>query len=207
MTSRAEYQRGMMNAVSDPEVEEVICVMASQTGKTELILNTVGYYINGEPSPMLVVEPRVEDAKALSKDRLAPMLRDTPCLQGRVSEVRVRDSGNTVLHKTFPGGHITLGGANSPAGLAMRPIRVVLCDEVDRYPPSAGSEGDPVSLARKRTSTFWNRKIIMCSTPTIEGVSRIMKAYEETDQQRYYVPCAVLSRTAIADLEASQVGR
>lgn len=190
ITARAEYQREMMDAVSDPEVEQVVAMIASQLGKTDaLILNTLGYYIDQEPSPILVVEPRVDDAKSLSKDRIAPMLRDTPCLRGKVAEARSRDSGNTTLHKTFPGGHVTLGGANSPAGLAMRPIRVLLCDEVDRYPVSAGTEGDPVSIATKRTSTFWNRKIILVSSPTEKGASRITKAYEATDQRRYFVPC------------------
>ena len=89
----------------------------------------------------------------------------------------------------FPGGALTLVGANSPAGLASRPIRLVLCDEVDRYPPSAGSEGDPIQLARKRANTFWNRKIVMVSTPTNKGASRIEEAFEDSDQRHYYVPC------------------
>lgn len=190
ITARAEYQRGMMDAVSDPANEVIVAVLASQLGKTDaLILNTLGYYIDQEPSPILVVEPRVDDAKSLSKDRVAPMLRDTPVLRGKVAEARSRDSGNTTLLKEFPGGRLTLGGANSPAGLAMRPIRVLLFDEVDRYPRSAGSEGDPVSIATKRTSTFWNRKIVMVSSPTNEGASRISDAYLETDQRRYFVPC------------------
>jgi phage terminase large subunit GpA-like protein len=117
------------------------------------------------------------------------MLRDTYVLKGLVKDPRTRDSGNTLLHKRFPGGHITMAGANSPASLASRPIRLVLCDEVDRYPVSAGTEGDPVSLAKKRTTTFWNRKILLTSTPTIKGASRIESAFEQSDQRRFYVPC------------------
>ena len=128
-------------------------------------------------------------AGAFSKDRMAPMLRDTPALRGLVKDARARDSGNTMLHKTFPGGHITMTGANSPAGLASRPIRIVLCDEIDRYPESAGTEGDPVSLARKRTATFWNSKLVLTSTPTIKDLSRIEQAYLASDQRRYWVPC------------------
>ena len=178
-----------MDAISDPANEQIVMMLGSQLGKSELLLNTIGYYIDQQPSPMLMVQPRVEDAKTFSKDRISPMLRDSPCLRGKVSEARRRDSNNTVTHKLFPGGHITLGGANSPAGLAMRPIRVVLADEVDRYPASAGTEGDPLSLAIRRTSTFWNRKIIIVSTPTIDRVSRIAQAFEETDQRRFFVPC------------------
>jgi phage terminase large subunit GpA-like protein len=117
------------------------------------------------------------------------MLRDTEVLRGLVKDPRSRDSGNTLLHKRFPGGHITMAGANSPASLASRPIRLVLCDEVDRYPISAGTEGDPVSLARKRATTFWNRKLVLTSTPTIKGTSRIESAYSQSDQKRFHVPC------------------
>lgn len=162
---------------------------SSQVGKTEILNNVVGFFISQDPSPILVVQPTLDMAQTWSKDRLAPMLRDTPILQGLVKDPRARDSGNTTLHKVFPGGHITSCGANSPSSLASRPIRIVLCDEVDRYPVSAGSEGDPVSLARKRSATFWNRKIGLFSTPTNKGNSRIEKAFEESDQREFYLPC------------------
>lgn len=163
---------------------------SAQVGKTEILNNVVGFYIAQDPSPILVVQPTLDMAQTWSKDRLAPMLRDTPALQGLVKDARARDSGNTTLHKLFPGGHITACGANSPSSLASRPIRVVLCDEVDRYPVSAGSEGDPVSLARKRSATFWNRKIAMFSTPTNKGNSRIETAFEESDKRSFYLSCS-----------------
>ena len=104
-------------------------------------------------------------------------------------EARARDSGNTLLHKTFPGGHITLTGSNSPAGLASRPIRIVFADEVDHYDASAGTEGDPINLAAKRTITFWNRKLVMMSTPTLKGLSRIESAFELSDARYFEIPC------------------
>ena len=188
-TSRAEYQRGMMDAVSDPNIETVVLMTGAQVGKTELINNVVGYHIHQDPAPMLVVQPTLEMAQTWSKDRLSPAIRDTPVLSEKIKNPRSRDSGNTTLHKVFPGGHVTACGANSPTSLASRPCRIILCDEVDRYPLSAGTEGDPVSLAKKRSTTFWNRKIIMVSTPTDKGASRIEDAYEESDKRRYFVPC------------------
>ena len=188
-TSRAEYQRGMMDAVSDPDIETVVLMTAAQIGKTELINNVVGFHIHQDPAPMLVVQPTLEMAQTWSKDRLAPAIRDTPVLSEKIGDPRSRDSGNTTLHKVFPGGHVTSCGANSPSSLASRPCRIILCDEVDRYPLSAGTEGDPVALARKRSATFWNRKIILVSTPTEKGSSRIEDAYDESDQRRYFVPC------------------
>ena len=186
-TSRAEYQRGIMDAISDINVSEVTIVASSQVGKTEIINNAIGYYIDKDPCPILLMQPTENVAKSWSTDRLMPMLRDTPCLQGKVSDSK--DSGNTVLHKSFPGGHITMVGANSAAELASRPIRVVMMDEVDRYPLSAGKEGDPVKLAIKRTTTFCNRKIVSCSTPTIAGMSKIDASFQQSDMRFFLVPC------------------
>lgn len=188
-TSRAEYQRGMMDSVSDPSVHTVVIMSSAQVGKTSIMENVIGFFIDQDPSPILVLQPTLEMGQTFSKDRLAPMLRDTPALYGKVQEVKSRDTGNTMMRKSFPGGQLTIAGANSAASLASRPIRVLLADEVDRYPVSAGTEGDPVSLAKKRTATFWNKKIVLVSTPTIKNQSRIEAAYKESDQRHYLVPC------------------
>jgi len=188
-TSRAEYQRGIMDAISDPSIQEVVVIKSAQVGLTELLNNTVGYYMHQDPSTMLLLQPTLEMAQTWSKDRLSPMLRDTPAIRDCVKDARSRDSGSTILHKQFAGGHITMAGANSPASLASRPIRIVLCDEVDRFPESAGAEGDPISLAKKRSTTYHNRKLFICSTPTIKGESRIEAAFMSSDQRYYFMPC------------------
>ena len=156
------------------------------------MVNFLGYIADVDPGPTLAVEPRSEDAKALSKDRVAPLFRHSPALRGKLAAVKSRDSNNTAMHKVFANGsgHITFTGAISPSGLAMRPIRYLLLDEIDRYPTSAGSEGDPVSLAMQRTGEFeHNKKVIMCSTPTVDGESRIQAAWNTSDQREYFVPC------------------
>jgi phage terminase large subunit GpA-like protein len=178
-----------MDAFSDPLIHTVVWMSSAQVGKTEALNNIIGYFIDQDPSPILGLQPTLEMGQTWSKDRISPMLRDTPALKDKIADARSRDSGNTILHKTFSGGHLTIAGANSPASLASRPVRVVLCDEIDRYPASAGAEGDPVSLAFKRTTTFWNKKRMLTSTPTIKGVSRIEMAYEESDMRRFYIPC------------------
>ncbi|WP_316219077.1 phage terminase large subunit family protein [Bradyrhizobium sp. SZCCHNR2026] len=187
-TARVEPSRGIMDAFADPETEIITCMVAAQTVKTEVINNVAGYHVHLDPCPMLILQPTLQMAEAYSKDRLAPMIRDTPELAGKLGNA-ARDSEDTILHKKYAGGHITMAGANSPASLASRPIRILLCDEVDRYEASAGKEGDPVSLAIERTTTFWNRKIALVSTPTIKGASRIEASYEESDQRRFFVPC------------------
>lgn len=188
-TDRAPYLREPMDAIVDPLTTKIVLMFPAQSGKTEVINNVIGYYIDQDPAPILLMEPTLEIARAWSKDRFAPMLRDTPALRGKVKDPRSRDSGNTQLHKIFDAGHITMCGANSPASLASRPIRIVLLDEIDRYPPSAGSEGDPVKLAEARARTFLNRKIAVASTPTTKGMSRIEAEFETSDQRKFWVPC------------------
>jgi phage terminase large subunit GpA-like protein len=162
---------------------------SAQIGWTEALNNTIGFHVHQDPAPVMLLQPTLDIAEAWSKDRFAPMVRDTPVLEERIADPRARDSGNTLLHKKFTGGHLTIAGANSPAGLRSRPIRILLCDEVDAYPRSAGTEGDPINLARRRTSNFRNRKILMGSTPTVKGASRIEAAFEVSDKRYYFVPC------------------
>lgn len=186
---RAPYQRSIMDAISSPGLKRVVLMTSAQIGKTEMLLNTIGYYSEHDPSPIMVVNPTDAMAQAFSKDRLAPMIRDTECLKEIYGMAKSRDTANTILHKQFPGGHITMIGANAPTNLASRPIRILLLDEVDRYPASAGTEGDPVDLADKRTTTFWNRKVVLVSTPTEKGVSRIEKEYLKSSQEEWCVQC------------------
>ena len=188
------YAVAWMDSVNDPTSSGTVLMVASQLGKTEVINNMIGYFMDVEPAPILMVQPTIDLAESWSKERLAPMIRDTPVLRDKVSDARSRDSGNTLLHKTFPGGNIAMAGANAPSGLASRPRRVVALDEVDRFPPSAGSEGDPSSLAIRRTETFWNPVVIETSTPTVKGISRIEARFEESDQQRLWVSCPHCAR-------------
>lgn len=188
-TDRAPYQREILDSVNNPDYEDIIIKASSQVGKSEIINNIIGYFISYDPSPILLIMPTVDTAEDYSKDRIAPMIRDTPALTKKVGDPKSRNGNNTLLHKKFPGGHLTLVGANSPAGLASRPIRVVLADEVDRFPVSAGKEGDPLSLGHKRTKTFWNRKKISVSTPTDAETSRIEAEYESSTKAQWCVSC------------------
>lgn len=189
ITDRAPYQREPMDACGDPAIERVVLMWASQTGKTEVLLNLIGYVADLAPGPMMMVQPTIEMAEAYSKDRIAPMIRDTPRLTKLFGDPTSRNSGNTLRHKSFTGGHLTMAGSNSPASLAGRPIRVLSLDEVDRYPRSAGTEGDPLTLSIRRTQNFPLRKILATSTPTVKGESRIEEAFAETDQRYRFVPC------------------
>lgn len=163
------------------------------THNTLMVCAGIGYYVEHEPASQLVVQPTVDDGKNFSKESIAPMFRDVP----RLAAVSIRDledkgpknSSNTLTHKAFPGGILSIVGANSGAGFRRISRRIVWFDEIDAYPPSAGSEGDQIRLGIMRTQAFWNRKIIAGSTPLTAGTSRIAERFDLGDQRRYYVPC------------------
>lgn len=188
------YQRGILDAVTDPRVTHVSVMKSARVGYTKCVNATIGFHMHHAPCPILVVQPTIDDAKGYSKEEIAPMLRDCPELAKIVfddAEERVgpRDSANTILHKRFPGGVLSMVGANSGAGFRRISRRVVIFDEVDAYPTSAGNDGDPIKLGTKRAEYYHDRKIIAGSTPLIAGASRIEKLFLEGDQRRFYVPC------------------
>jgi len=188
-TERAAYQKGIMDAVNDPDIETIVFMKSAQVGATEILNNICGYFIDVDPAPILVVQPTMEMRDTWSKDRFSPMIRDSERIRHKIKDPKSRDSNNTIKHKVFTGGHLTIAISNSPASLSSRPIRIVLLDEIDRYPASAGAEGDPVGLAIKRSETFWNRFKLYTSTPTVKNLSRIESAWNETDQKKYFVKC------------------
>lgn len=183
------YQRGILDAITDPDIERVSVMKSARVGYTKCINAAIAFHMAHDPCPILVVQPTIDNAKIYSKEEIAPMLRDVEVLSGLVSETSVRSSANTVAHKIFPGGLLSMIGANSGRGFRMVSRRVVIFDEVDAYPPSAGSEGDPIKLGEKRSEYYWNRKLIAGSTPLVAGVSRIEELYQAGDQRRYFVPC------------------
>jgi phage terminase large subunit GpA-like protein len=181
--SNAEYQREPLQVLSDSRFQTEVLMWSSQVGKTQLGLFASGYYAEHDPCPQLLVQPTESMAKTLSKDRIEPTIRDTPILRPIFHGVK-----GEALHKLFPGGHLTIGWATSPAELAMRPVRFLWTDEEGRYGPNA--EGNAVDQARKRTATFKaNRKHLRTSSPALRKTCLITHAYEHSDQRHFYVPC------------------
>lgn len=213
-TDRAPYQRAIMDAFTDLDVRRVVVMSCSQIGKSDIMNNVIGRFAHLAPAPILMIQPTVDMAQDYSKSRIAPMIRDTKVLRDIFQDVKSRESGNTILSKLFPGGRLIMGGANSPAGLASRPIKILLADEVDRFPDSAGTEGDPVDLAAKRMTTFWDRTMGLFSTPTNAGESRIEVEYMEGTQEEWQHRCPNCSefhllthRNMVMDTETVKDGR
>lgn len=192
-TSRAEYQREIMDAFTQTGIHRVVVMTSSQIGKSDIMNNVIGRFAHIDPCLMMMIQPTVEMANDFSKARISNMIRDTKVLKdiffGGKSSSKTRNAEQTILSKFFPGGRLIMCGANSPAGLASRPVRILLCDEVDRFPESAGSEGDPVGLAEKRMTTFWNYILGLFSTPTTKNASRIEVEYKAGTQEEWSHKC------------------
>ena len=189
-TDRTPYLRQIMDDLSArSSVQEVVVMFAAQLGKSESGMNWLGYIIDNEPGPVMCVQPTTDMAKRFSRQRITPMLEETPALRRKVRENRSRDDANTTLMKDFAGGVLVVSGANSAASLRSMPVRYLFLDEIDAYPLDVDGEGDPVALAEKRTSTFARRKVLKVSTPTTKDFSRIESAYLQTNACRYHVPC------------------
>lgn len=187
-TDNMPHQKEILEAVTDPEVRTVTIKSSAQVGKTIMILCGIGYYIDYEPSTQIVVMPTLELAERFSKTRLAKMIQDVKPLTDRVSSPKAKDSSNTIRLKEYPGGYIVLSGANSAQSLSSMPARIVWMDEVDRFPESAGTEGDPVELAEVRATSYWNRKYILTSTPTDVG-GKIDLSYSSGTMDEWCVQC------------------
>lgn len=187
-TRRVEVARGPMMAVTEPGVRTITAMTCTQTMKTELLTNTFGYFAHLDPAPMLLLEPKDEMATAFSKERLAPMISSSPVLREIMGDRKSHSSDDTIQYKTFPGGFLAISSAGSPSNLAMRAIRVVLLDEIDKYETT--KEGDPVSLAEERMATFTTSSLaIRACSPTWEETSRIYRSFLSGDQRRPFCAC------------------
>ncbi len=188
-TSMVPYLRELQDALTDPATHTIVFLKSAQIGGTEALLNVLLYTLANDPGPAMYLLPTLELASAFSKDRLQPAIRDCAAIRDLVGAPRSRDADNTILRKGVGGAVLTIAGANSPASLSSRPVRLVLADEIDRWPASVGAEGDPLALAIRRTTAFTRRKIVLVSTPTVKGASRIEDWFAVSDQRAFLTPC------------------
>jgi phage terminase large subunit GpA-like protein len=192
-TDRTPYLREPMECLSPTSpYRRVVLMFGSQLGKTEVVLNWLGAIIHLWPAPTLLVQPTLDMAKRLNRQRLEPLLRETPVLSELIAPARARDSGNTMFLKEFRGGLFVLTGANSGSGLQSMPAAYLLADEVSSYPFEADDKGDPLENAEARTSTFPMGKVLITSTPGTRGMCRITHEFEQRSDRRQLamrMPC------------------
>jgi phage terminase large subunit GpA-like protein len=200
-TSRLPFLKEPMDCLSPScPIERVVVMKAAQVGGTECALNFVGYAIHHVPANIMLVMPSTEMVRRNTPTRIDPLIEHTPVLRDLVVPFRSRDGGNSMTRKAFVGGELLMVGANSPLGLRSLPARFILLDEIDAYPADAEGEGDPVALAERAAITYrGRRKILMVSTPTVASFSRIEKAYDESDQRKWFVPCMECGEHQVLD--------
>jgi phage terminase large subunit GpA-like protein len=187
-TATVEVARGPMLAVTEPGVHTISAMVCTQLMKTALLENVFGYFAHLDPCPILLLQPKEAAAEQFSKERITPMVRATPVLRDLVGSAKTRNAEETLLFKSFPGGFLALAGAGSPDNLARRPIRVLLCDEVDKYVVTR--EGEPIDIAEERLASFdLNWLSLRACSPTVEGSSRIEAAEAASDQRRASLAC------------------
>lgn len=183
-TEHTPYLKGIMDEFNNYETEEIDYIKPTQVGGTECLQNMIGYIIQQDPAPTMIVYPTDKLAESISENRLQPMINAAPTLKSRYIE-----NESLKLELQFEGMYLTLAGSNSPSSLASKAIRFLFLDEVDKYPGASKKEADQISLAKERTKTFHNRKIFITSTPTLK-TGHIWKAKEEADiEKHYFVPC------------------
>ncbi len=209
-TDRTPYLREIMDCLSSSSpVQRMVFMKGAQIGGTECGNNWIGYVIHHAPGPMLAILPTVEMAKRNSKQRLDPLIEESRGYsQARANPPASRDSGNTILQKGFSGRRSRANWRKQCRRFAIHAGSVFLfLDEVDAYPGDVEGEGDPVALAEARTRTFARRKILIVSTPTIRGISRIEREYELSDQRKYMVPCPECGGASMAEIRAAQMAK
>lgn len=189
-TARNPMLREIMDSLSaSSRVTDIWVIKSSQVGVTEATVNFLGYCIDHAPAPVMVLMPTLDARDAWKAQKLNPLLLETPVIRDLLGGQRSRDAANSKDMIDFPGGVLFLAGGNSPNSYAQRSVRYLIMDDLDRFPPEVGAEGDPVALAKGRTKAFARAKRLFISTPTVKGESLIERGHAESDQRRYHVPC------------------
>lgn len=181
------YQRGLAEAMGDPEIERVTVLKAARVGYSSLLVGVVGSYTSNDPTPIIALLPTEADCRDFTVSTLDPTFESSPILRGLLADDADDSGRSTLLHRRFPGGSLRVIAAKAPRNLRAKTARVLLIDESDGMVDTP--EGSPILLAEKRTLTFPDRKIIMGSTPTDEATSHVWRAWLQSDQRVYMVPC------------------
>ncbi len=183
------WQRGIADAMSDPTIERVTVQKSARVGYSTLLIGLIGSHVDNEPAPVLCVLPVESDARSFVVDQVESVFEATPQLRGKLGAEADESGRNTLLHRRYPGGSLKVVAAKSPRNLRAHTARILIVDEASACEPT--SEGDPISLAIRRTMTFANRKIVVGSTPVFEEGDPVIRGYSESDGRVFEVvpPC------------------
>lgn len=190
-TSRNPMLREPMDCMSKrSRVHEVVVIFPIQIGKTEFELNALGYCMDHDPGPIMVVLPDDITLGAWTTQKLNPLLEETHAVARTLASTNSRNSANQKAFKDFAGGQLYVEHGKTPSRLSLKSIRTTLVDELDKFAAALTSGEDPLELIRGRNSAFPSTyKRAFCGTPGIKGLSKLDELWEQSDKRLYHVPC------------------
>lgn len=180
-----EYQRGILEALEDPDIHTVVVSKSARVGFTVLIAGLLGYYVANAPSPILAVQPTADDARDFSVD-VEALFEASPTLRGLLSDEADESGRSTMMNRRFAGGSLKYLAARAPRAFRRLTAKIALADEVDGYDVTA--EGNVLDLLKMRTQTFRDRKLFYGSTPIFD-YGAITRLYAESDRRVFEVQC------------------
>jgi phage terminase large subunit GpA-like protein len=188
----APHMRAIADAIGDPAIERVTVLKSARVGFTTLLTGAIAYHVVRDPCPILALLPTQDDCRDYVVSELERIFYISPVLQGRLMRSAAgRDrlvlNRNTLTHRLFARGDLKVVAGKAPRNLRRHTARILMVDESDAIEASA--EGDPITLAERRTLSFANRKIITGGTPLNEATSPVTRLYRQSDQRIYEVPC------------------
>lgn len=181
------FQREIADAIGDPDIERVTLVKPVRVGFTTLLTSAVASFVANEPAPILCLLPAEADCRDYVVSDVEPIFAESPVVAQALSDDRDDADRNTLLSRRFPGGSLKVVAAKAPRNLRRHNVRVLFIDEADGM--EATAEGSPIVLAERRTLSFPDRKIVLGSTPVHEDTSHVLRAYAQSDQRIFEVPC------------------
>jgi len=173
---------------ANPECRRISLMWGAQTGKSQVQLMAMGFFIDHDPQSIMHMQPSQGDLQTWLTAKFDPMVDSTVTLKSKIAAPRSREGVNNQRMKQYPGGFLMFAWSGSPKTMRGRSAPKIFPDETDGYERTG--EGHPVGLIWQRAATFGDQRLLFeTSTPTIKGASHIEKAFDEGDQRRWHVDC------------------
>lgn len=183
----APYLTEPMNAVQRRDVEEVVIVGPTQFGKSEIAINIVVFEAAEGGADVLLFQPTQALALDFAERRIEKAFDASDTLRALLGAERGDDKRMSKLFRN--GARVTLAWPVS-SQLASRPVPIVILDERDSMTDDVEGEGDPVELARQRTTSFGRHgKVVVMSTPKRQDGSGIIARWRAGDRRLFHWPC------------------
>lgn len=184
---RTPYVKDLLDLYARPSIRHMVLKFATQTTKTQFAYNLITYIIDQDPYPTILMYPSDDECKVISRTRLQPQIEACMATAAKIPADRTKYQ---LQEMHFPGMILYLVSGHSVTGMAQRPARNLIRDEINKYPDRIGEHGSPLELSEERVKSFQDvRKIIDVSSPTTEEGNITLQENKCQVILEYYVPC------------------